>query len=95
MLRKAKNLTKIDSTMPEICTGCQRYGIAITLTYGASSLSAFGASKPFALLHVNTHRRLPRGCTATVASGWECNHSAGMVFWMCLEAPKADKELAP
>ena len=44
MLREAKNQTKVDSTKPEICIGCQRYGIAIMLTYWGK-LSAFGASK--------------------------------------------------
>ena len=34
MLREAKNPMQINSTKPEIYTGCRRYGIAITLTYG-------------------------------------------------------------
>ena len=34
MLREAKNQTKIDPTKPEICSGCQCYGVAIRLTYG-------------------------------------------------------------
>ena len=41
VLREAKNLTNIDSTKPENCTGCRCYGIAITLTYGGKLFICF------------------------------------------------------
>ena len=61
LVEGSKKNRQIDLTKPEICTGCQHYRIAITLSYGGDPLSGIGASK-----HI--HKTIPRPAVTRVGS---------------------------